>query len=237
MSWRHVLSWLAQLTAMHAVLLLPLALVPASGAGQRFFDDFDGEDLGGHWEFGNPKGGMIYSVHDSLLDVERLEGIFSAREWIKARIPEFEDFDMRARVGWTHAPPRQSLMVMLDDGWPRGGPFVAYMIYHHGKSYDLLSAEFNGGPFRQADAPRDGFHEFRITRNAGVFTAYFDGEVFLTGSGTEVRPQYLTLYFLGENGEDVDLFVDRVSVVPEPLSALVLAMGMGAFALRRRRTR
>ncbi|MEW5883856.1 MAG: PEP-CTERM sorting domain-containing protein [Armatimonadota bacterium] len=223
------------------ILLLPLALVPATGAGQRFFDDFDGEDLGEHWGEGNPKGGMIYSVHDSLLDVERLEGIFSAREWIKARIPEFEDFDMRARVGWTHAPPRQSLMVMLDDGWPNSGSYVAQMTYQHGfadgQEYNLLQASFSGGPFHEAGAPRDGFHEFRITRNAGVFTAYFDGEVFLTGSGTEVRPQYLTLYFSGLNGQDVDLFVDRVSVVPEPLSALVLAMGMGALALRRRRTR
>ncbi|GIV02627.1 MAG: hypothetical protein AB1725_11900 [Armatimonadota bacterium] len=224
----------------YLTFLLPLALVPATGAGQRFFDDFDGEDLGSHWSFGNPKGGMIYSVHDSLLEVHSLEG-YSSREWIKAPIPEFEDFDMRARVGWTDAPKGHLLMVMLDDGWPIRSSYVAQMTYQHGitdgQEYNLVQASFEGGPFRQADAPRDGFHEFRITRTSGAFTAYFNDQIFLTGNGTDIPPRFLTLYFDGPDGEDVDLFVDRVSVVPEPLSASVLVAGIGALALRPRRKR
>ncbi|MEW5884799.1 MAG: hypothetical protein AB1725_11315, partial [Armatimonadota bacterium] len=173
---------------IYLTFLLPLALVPATGAGQRFFDDFEGEDLGGHWEFGNPKGGMIYSVHDSLLEVHSLEG-YSSREWITARLPEFDDFDMRAVVGWTDAPRDQLLMVLLDAGPFPNSPSVAWMAYARGVSggeeYNIVQARFVDGPGRNAGSPPGGFHEFRITRTGGVFAAYLDGDLFLEGPGTD----------------------------------------------------
>lgn len=214
------------------LLLLPLALAPAWAGG--FFDDFDGEDLGTHWSIGNPKGGWVYSVHDSLLEVHALTG-FSPRQWINARIDELADFDMRARVGWTDTPQRQDLMVMLGNDPFLRGPFVAYMLYRRGSAGggdSLLQAEFSGGPLRQAAAPHDGFHEFRITRNGSAFTAYLDDEIFLTGGGTTAPPTYVTLFFGGARDANVDLFVDSVSVVPEPLSALALIAMLGGIVPR-----
>jgi|GEM_PF-5772151 len=227
-------------TAMKRLLtlLLPLALVPAWAGG--FFDDFDGEDLGSHWEFGNPKGGMIYSVHDSLLEVHSLVGAFP-QEWISARVPEFDDFDLRALVGWTDDPAFQRMIVSIDIGFAREVP-VAWMDYRHrrdgGKSTNRLLAAFRDGPTREIEAPADGFHQFRMTRVGDELSAYLDETLILRGTGSTIRPRFVTLFFAGDRDVDVDLFVDRVSVVPEPASMVAVAAGIGSLLLRsRRRTR
>ncbi|MEW5883857.1 MAG: PEP-CTERM sorting domain-containing protein [Armatimonadota bacterium] len=221
----------------YVTFLLPLALVPAASAGQRFFDDFEGKDLGEHWEFRNPDAEMVYSVHDSLLEVHSVSG-FYPREWISASIPEFGDFDMRARVGWTDDVSFHQLIVMLDDGWTYGRTPIAFMEYEHccerGRGWNWLIAGFRDGPTRWMVAPPGGFHEFRMARTGDEVSAYFDETLILRGTASTIPARFVTLYF---EGRTVDLFVDRVSVVPEPLSAFGLAMGMGALALRRRRTR
>ncbi|MEW5883246.1 MAG: PEP-CTERM sorting domain-containing protein [Armatimonadota bacterium] len=221
-------------------LLLPLALVPAASAGQRFFDDFDGEDLGGHWEFGNPKGHMFYSVHDSLLEVYGFVGEISSRQWITARISPFDDFDMQARVGWTDAPTHETLVVAVGGGFPNDTA-VSLMYFHRtterGERLNRVGTSFRDGPSREIAAPSSGFHSFRLTRSAGVFSAYFDQELILQGTGSDMPANTIVLLFAGRQSLPVDLLVDRVSVVPEPASIAWLAAGVAVVALRRRRTR
>ncbi|MEW5883138.1 MAG: hypothetical protein AB1725_02805, partial [Armatimonadota bacterium] len=149
----------------YLTFLLPLALVPATGAGQRFFDDFDGEDLGSHWEFGNPKGDMFYSVHDSLLEVYGFAG-FSPQQWITARLGSFGDFELRAVVGWSDAPQEQAMSVIITGVPPPNPPVTAWMSFRRSarRSMNIIQAGFHDGPTRTADAPPGGFHEFRITR-------------------------------------------------------------------------
>ncbi len=217
--------------------LLTLALMPAWAGG--FFDDFDGEDLGGHWEFGNPKGGMIYSVHDSLLEVYGFTGFFGVREWITARIHPFDDFAMEARVGWTSEPSFERLIVALGGGYPNDTA-VALMAYRrdtvNGRKTSTVGASFRDGPRVDIDAPASGFHTFRLTRSAGVLSAFFDGELILQGTGSDMPADTIVLLFRGRQSLPVDLLVDRVSVVPEPASIPWLAAGVAVVALRRRRT-
>lgn len=94
------------------------------------------------------------------------------------------------------------------------------------------------GPRWKLKPPRGGFHSFRMTRTAGVFSAYLNDELILRGSGSMAVPGRVTLLFGGDRALPVDLLVDRVSVVPEPASVLALAAGIGSLLLsRRRRTR
>ncbi|MEW5883251.1 MAG: PEP-CTERM sorting domain-containing protein [Armatimonadota bacterium] len=236
MPWRHVLNWPAQLTAIHAVLLLLFALSPATGAGQRFFDDFDGEDLGSHWSIGNPKGGWIYSVHDSLLDVHGFAG-FSASQWIYAHVGAYEDFDLRAHVGWVEGDsPFQSLSVQLFNNLQGG--FVAGMTYRlerlDGRARTTITADIAEGPRVDMSGPADGFHHFRISREASQFTAYFDGQKILQGNGTSADAVYIRLLFRGRlQPASTQLYVDSVGVVPEPSAAVLVASGLAALALRR----
>jgi hypothetical protein len=222
--------------------LLTLALVPAL-AGEEFFDDFDGDRLGDHWSFGNPKGGMIYSVHDSLLEVYGFTGFFANREWITARLPRYDDFDMEARVGWTDEPMRQGFDVALGGGYPNDIA-VAVMGFGRttegGRTINKVGASFRDGPSVEIEAPSSGFHTFRLTRSAGVFSAYLDQELILQGTGSGMPPDTIVLQFTaaGGRGEPVDMLVDRVSVVPEPASVLALVAGIGSLLLRSwRRTR
>lgn len=215
------------------LLLLPLAVSPAWAGG--FFDDFDGEDLGPHWRFGNPKTGMIYSVHDSLLEVYGSVG-FGAHEWIRAWLLRYDDFDMEARVGWTDTPPNETLVVALGGGFPNDAA-VALMYFHRatdgGRTTNRVRAEFRDGPRVEIDAPSSGFHTFRLTQSAGVFSAYFNQELILQGTGSEMPADTIVLLFAGHAWVPVDLLVDRVSVVPEPASVLALAAGIGSLLLRR----
>ncbi|MEW5883252.1 MAG: hypothetical protein AB1725_03385 [Armatimonadota bacterium] len=225
----------------YLTFLLPLVLVPATGAGQRFFDDFDGEDLGGHWSDGNPKGGMIYSVHDSLLEVYGFTGFFGVREWITARIHPFDDFDMRARVGWTAEVPREALTVALGGGFPNDAA-VALMGFVRetnggGVRTSRVAALFRDGPRVDIDAPASGFHTFRLTRSAGVFSAYFNDQLILQGTGSDMPADTIVLHFSGSPRQPVDLMVDRVSVVPEPASFLAGAGFLTWLRIRSRRTR
>ncbi|MEW5884219.1 MAG: PEP-CTERM sorting domain-containing protein [Armatimonadota bacterium] len=223
------------------LLLLPLALVPATGAG-GFFDDFDGEDLGTHWEFGNPKGTMIYSVHDSLLQVSGFAGPGNSHEWITARLPRYDDFEMEARVGWTDAPTHEALAVALGGGYPRDSA-VAQMYFRRatdgGQALNKVGVTFRDGPSVEVDAPSSGFHTFRLTRSAGLFSAYFNEDLILQGTGSGMPADTIVLLFSGRflDSTPVDLLVDRVSVVPEPASIAWLAAGVAVVALRRRRTR
>ncbi|MEW5883248.1 MAG: PEP-CTERM sorting domain-containing protein [Armatimonadota bacterium] len=218
---------------------LPLALLPATGAGQRFFDDFDGEDLGSHWSIGNQKkGGWIYSVHDSLLDVHGFAG-FDPTQWIYASLPEYRDFDLQARVGWTQGDSLfQGMEAMLLRN-PTSG-LIARMIYHlehlDGLPRTTISAEFGGGSRVDLPGPSNGFHSFRLARAGGQFTAYLDGERILQGGGTDMRPRSVLLLFRGRlRPASTQLYVDSVEVVPEPATAVVLCGAVGALALRRRR--
>ena len=220
------------------VLLLPLAVAPAWAGG--FFDDFDGEDLGSHWGFGNPKGGMIYSVHDSLLEVYGFTGFFGNREWITARLPRYDDFDMEARVGWTDEPMRQGFAVALGGGFPNDAA-VAVMGFGRttegGRTINKVVASFRDGPSVEIEAPSSGFHTFRLTRSAGMFSAYFNQELILQGTGSGMPADTIVLSFGGAGGHGlpVDMLVDRVSVVPEPASVVAVAAGFGSLLLRRRR--
>ncbi|MEW5884218.1 MAG: hypothetical protein AB1725_08350 [Armatimonadota bacterium] len=216
-------------------LLLPLAFVSATGAG-GFFDDFDGEDLGSHWVFGNPRGTMIYSVHDSLLQVYGFTG-FGASEWIWTRIPEFDNFDLRARVGWTGQPVLERLIVSIDIGFPNDVP-VAWLDYIHrregGETTDRLLAAFRDGPRKEIDAPAEGFHEFRLTRVGDELSAYLNETLILRGTGSTIRPRFVTLYFAGRSLVPADLRVDSVSVVPEPATVAWLAVAITAVTRWRR---
>ncbi|MEW5884803.1 MAG: hypothetical protein AB1725_11335 [Armatimonadota bacterium] len=220
------------------LLLLPLALVPAWAGG--FFDDFDGEDLGSHWRFGNPKGTMRYMVHDSLLEVYGFAG-FGSREWIYAHIARYTDFDMRAIVGWRAGNAREGLFVMVENDFPVDSPtaFLGFARTPEGnRTTNRIRAGFRDGPQTEIDGPGTGFHEFRLTRSAGVFSAYFDGELILRGGGTSEQPAKLTLLFSGDRQSlPVSLMVDRVSVVPEPASVGFLAVALAALAMGRRRIR
>ncbi|MEW5883682.1 MAG: PEP-CTERM sorting domain-containing protein [Armatimonadota bacterium] len=209
---------------------------PAS-AGQGFFDDFDGEDLGGHWDFGNPKGAMFYSVHDSLLEVFGFAG-FGNSDWIYAAIPQYGDFDLQATVGWTDLLVHETLSVRIGED-PRHG-FVGGMAFVReqvgGEWVSRVVAAFGDGPRAERAAPSSGFHQFRVSRTGSTFAAYFDGQLLLQGSGTSRVPRVITLEFTGAHARPVDLLVDRVSVVPEPASIAWLAAGVAVVALRRRRT-
>lgn len=163
---------------MKKLLLLLLAVVPAWAAG--FFDDFDGDRLGAHWSIGSPKGAWYYSVHDSLLDVHGF-GAYFPNQWIYARVGAFEDFDLRARVGWIQADsPGQSLCVWLLD---QSREILTDMCYRlerlDGRPITTISASVAGGPRVEMPGPADGFHDFRISREANQFRAYFDGRNIL----------------------------------------------------------
>jgi hypothetical protein len=219
-------------------LLLPLALVPATSAGQGFFDDFDGDRLGEHWFIGNPKGGWIYSVHDSLLDVHGFAG-FSASQWLYANVGAYEDFDLRARVGWVEGDsPFQSLSVQLF--YNLEGGFLAGMTYRlerlDGRPRTTITADVADGPRVDMPGPADGFHNFRISREASQFTAYFDGQKILQGNGTNADAVYIRLLFRGRlQPASTQLYVDSVGIVPEPSVAALLASGLATLALRRNR--
>ncbi|MEW5883250.1 MAG: PEP-CTERM sorting domain-containing protein [Armatimonadota bacterium] len=241
MSWRHVLNWPAQLTAIHAVLLLLFALSPATSAGQGFFDDFDGEDLGSHWSTGNPKGGWIYSVHDSLLEVYGFTGFLGGREWITARTFPYDDFDFEARVGWTGEPQFERLNVAIGGGYPNDRA-VALMGFRRtiddGRQLSTVVASFRDGPRVEMAAPSSGFHTFRVTRSAGVFSAYFNQELILQGTGSGMPADTIVLLFGGNSTTmPVDLLVDRVSVVPEPASGASLVLALAALFIWRRKSR
>ncbi len=113
---------------------------------------------------------------------------------------------------------------------------MSYVRVAGGDPANQIRARFRDGPSTAIEAPATGFHEFRLTRKNGLYSAYFDGQLILQGSGSAMHPRTLTLFFTGHRlPATVDLFVDRVSVVPEPASWLVLASGLYACGLRSRR--
>jgi hypothetical protein len=219
-------------------LLLPLALVPAWAGG--FFDDFDGEDLGPHWRFGGGKGRMIYSVHDSLLEVYTVVGpFFTNRDRIHAAIDAYNDFEMRAVVGWVPVDSHHELT--FSASVTPGSDLVAAIGYARrqvgGEWVSLVSVTIGDGPGTEFRAPDSGFHELRVERRGSTFAAFFDGERVLEGQGTTREPRTVTLGFGATGATPVDMIVDRVSVVPEPSSILSVAIALIVAGARRRRTR
>jgi hypothetical protein len=104
-----------------------------------------------------------------------------------------------------------------------------------GKWVSRVVAAFGDGPRAEVDAPPFGSHEFRVTRTGSTFAAYFDGRLLVQGVGTSRSPRVITLEFNGSLSQPMHLFVDRVSVVPEPASVVAVAAGFSSLLLRRRR--
>ncbi|MEW5884216.1 MAG: hypothetical protein AB1725_08340, partial [Armatimonadota bacterium] len=153
------------------------------------------------------------------------------REWVYAYIPQFGDFDFRARVGWDPGPVRQLLSVKLSTAPFEEGP--AQMTYHQvAEGRAEINAAIQGGPRVTFEAPSAGFHDFRFVRVGEQYTAYFDGRPVLEGIGTPARPSMVVMFFSGPQDADVNLFVDSISVVPEPGTCCALS-GLLLLVLKR----
>lgn len=222
---------------------LILFLIPSSCLG--FFDDFTGSSLAPYWKlYTESPGGLIrYTVHDGLLDVEKVSGPAGALFYLYtdqiAGYGVYTDFDLRARVGWDPGEDQDLYMRVGHHEGPLG-------FDRHGLSYfrspgldPVIVASTSTGSTRIA-SPTSGFHDIRLRRVGFTQQVYFDGVLLREG---QVQPQlyvemdHVLFMFGGPNdaqgGQFNDLYVDWVAVtVPEP--SIVLLTCLVAVGIRRK---
>nr|MBA3726771.1 hypothetical protein [Armatimonadota bacterium] len=78
---------------------VPLA-VAACAHANAFVDEFDGDKLGGHWNFTSDGDFWEYEIGGGFLRVTRIFGPGPDTVWIYARLPGFDDFEMTTITGW-----------------------------------------------------------------------------------------------------------------------------------------
>lgn len=199
----------------------------------------------GEWPYQNE---WDYTVAVSLLTVNKVynpSGFFSnAYVQITNYIEywqgiEVKDFDAQARVGWEQGQHHSIMFGVGHDLAP------IYIMYENRPNYEypIIRASFKnfGGKVEtQIPAPTEGFHGFRITRFGNQRSAFVNGELILQGNQDQginkfYGPQFT---FGGPKNEDSPLFaplyVDYVTVVPEPVTVSALSFGIMFMLFKRR---
>jgi hypothetical protein len=218
-----------------------VALASLSLSASAFFDDFDGTQLGSNWTIQTNGNGWHYQVEDGLLSVDSLFGPNERNTLaLVSSVPAFGDFTATARVAW-QTEGAHNLRFGLTDAYNFGTDAT---IGHMGYEIDpelgptMTGAIYDVGWTRTFPVS-PGFHEFTLTRTGSVITAYADGNFLISSDiGSTVPLNELFFEFSGPSSESfAALSVDRVSVVPEPSSALLLLGGLAVAAFRRRKAK
>ena len=224
---------------MRKVITIGLAFAPCFAFG--FLDHFDGTSLGAHWDFFSEGSSWTHSVSGGELRVTALSGPFDFDEvGINAHVEGYSDFVAEARVLWD-AGTFQTITFGVSEFFPFMNPRVGTMGYSSRPATgSTVSAVLTGGGNGSTSAPpANQFHVFRMSRTGTLVQAFVDGNLLAqVDPGSSMPANQVFLHFGGPDTAEFGEFrVDYVSVVPEPGSAALLALGVCGHLRRRRNSR
>jgi hypothetical protein len=219
---------------MAVVAVVALCSAPAL-AQPVFYDDFDGRALLPHWNQ-PPPSDWEYNVSNGMLNVTDLFYPSSPKSptnytFMGASFAPQTDLQLDFRMGWGEGVARFDLTLLA------GAGIIATIGY-----CEILCTTDPGifarhGASRVAiPAPPPGMYDFRITRAAGQFNFYFEGDLFASFQDIYGGPvNGLSFYFSSPYpGPSGPFHIDRVQVVPAPATVVAPVLTL-AWACRRKR--
>ncbi len=205
-----------------------------------FLDHFDGTSLGAHWDFFSEGSNWSHTVSGGELRVTALSGPFDFDEvGMSAHVEGFANFVAEARILWDTGI-FQTVDFGVSEQFPFMNPRIGTMGYNaRPATGSIVFASLNGGGSGSTTAPAaNQFHVFRMTRTGTLVQAFVDGALLAQiDPGSSMSANQVFLHFGGPDTADFGEFrVDYVSVIPEPGSAALLALGICGL-LKRRKSR
>lgn len=221
----------------------PLAmtvLLLAHECNAQFLDTFDGTSLAPHWEIFSTPEHLTHHVSGGLLTVTNLplpshpKMPSNTATMLASFTPVSGDFAARAVVGWDEGTERLLIWSLSSPA----GSLLAQMTYGDSISGGPgVRVGSGAGPVGVFPAPESGMHEFALTREGSMYSAFLNGTFLLSFSGPLSDPvSRVSLRFVVAYPSDgfEPMYADFIEVVPAPASVAPLTV-LSIVCIRRRR--